>query len=347
MPDQPPRDFNYIKPRKRRLSEYEAVSCYTQPDPNVFDRQGWYLLTAEGRAAWRPESTHLQHPHWFAFRDPSGLWQRYYVKLQAEQERAIERFVEDAVAANTLREFDPVWLREILGVHYRTWSYFEYGLFRVFSRAQRETLSDTLGNALCFEAVDRIRHAQGTVLYLMELEENIEGFRDEGCKDHWLDDPVYQPLRRLVELLMATEDWAEIACAVNLVVDPITTEIGVSRLVRARGPAHGDPVTPMIISGTERDRRRNRAWTEELVRMTTAADLPAAEHNRAVLRSWIERWTPVAIAAAESLAPVYDRLPNRAQTIAAELAAAVAAQSRSLDSLGLGGQDAGEINERA
>ena len=51
-----PRDFNYIKPRKRRLSEYEAVSCYTQPDPKVFDRQGWYLLTAEGRAAWRPES---------------------------------------------------------------------------------------------------------------------------------------------------------------------------------------------------------------------------------------------------------------------------------------------------
>ena len=48
---QAPRDFNYIKPRKRRLSEYEAVSCYTQPDPKVFDREGWYLLTAEGRAA--------------------------------------------------------------------------------------------------------------------------------------------------------------------------------------------------------------------------------------------------------------------------------------------------------
>ena len=51
---QTPRDFNYIKPRKRRLSEYEAVSCYTQPDPKVFDRQGWYLLTAEGRTACGP-----------------------------------------------------------------------------------------------------------------------------------------------------------------------------------------------------------------------------------------------------------------------------------------------------
>ena len=123
-----PRDFTYIKPRKRRLSEYEAVSCYTQPDPKVFDRQGWYLLTPEGRAAWRPESTRLQHPHWFDFRDPSGLWQRTYVKLQAEQERAIERTVEDAALAGIFGEFDPVWLHEIIGVHYRVWSFFEYAL---------------------------------------------------------------------------------------------------------------------------------------------------------------------------------------------------------------------------
>lgn len=331
-----PRDFNYIKPRKRRLSEYEAVSCYTQPDPSVFDRQGWYLLTAEGRAAWRPESTRLQHPHWFDFRDPSGLWQRYYVKLQAEQERSIERNVEDAAIAGTLREFNAAWLNEIIGVHYRVWSFFEYGLFRAFSRAQREALSDTLGNALCFEAVDRIRHAQSTVLYLMELEAQIEGFKDHASKDHWLGDPTYQPLRKLVELLMVTDDWAEIAFAVNLIIDPIATEIGVGRLVRYHAPAHGDPVTPMIILTTERDRRRNQAWTEELVRMTTAPDLPSAESNRKVLRSWIDRWTPLADAAAKALAPVYDRLAVRSGSIDEDLAVAKRAQTNILDGLGLG-----------
>ena len=333
-----PRDFTYIKPRKRRLSEYEAVSCYTQLDPKVFDRQGWYLLTAEGRAAWRPESTRLQHPHWFDFRDPSGLWQRYYVKLQAEQERSIERIVEDAAIAGTLLEFHPLWLDAIIGVHYRVWSFFEYGLFRAFSHAQREALSDTLGNSLCFEAVDRIRHAQSTVLYLMELEAHREGFKDHASKEHWLSDPTYQPLRRLVELLMATEDWAEIAFAVNLVIDPITTEIGVSRLVRHHGPVHGDPVTPMIISTTERDRRRNRAWTEELVRMTTAPDLAVAASNRAVIGGWIERWTPLAIEAARALAPVYGRSPHCTRTIEGDLAAVIGEQSEILRDLGLTGQ---------
>jgi hypothetical protein len=332
---QTPRDFTYIKPRKRRLSEYEAVSCYTQPDPNVFDRQGWYLLTPEGRTAWRPESTRLQHPHWFDFRDPSGLWQRNYVKLQAEQERSIERSVEDAALAGIFGEFDPVWLNEILAIHYRAWSFFEYGLFRAFSRAQREALSDTLGNALCFEAVDRIRHAQATVLYLMELEGSIEGFKDNAGKQHWLNDGTYQPLRELVETLMATEDWAELAFAVNLVIDPITTEVGLSRLVRHHAPLHGDPITPAIILTTERDRRRNQAWTEELVRMTTATGIPAADENRMVMQSWVERWRPKAIGAAKALATVYDRLVPRTQSFAEELAMACQRQESIVSELGL------------
>ncbi len=338
---QTPRDFTYIKPRKRRLSEYEAVSCYTQPDPNVFDRQGWYLLTHEGRAAWRSESTRLQHPHWFDFRDPSGLWQRTYVKLQAEQERSIERTVEDAAIAGVFREFDPVWLNQLLGIHYRAWSFFEYGLFRAFSRAQREALADTLGNALCFEAVDRIRHAQSTVLYLMELEASIEGFKDNSGKQHWLNDPAYQPLRELVESLMATEDWAELAFAVNLIIDPITTELGVSRMLRHHAPQHGDPITPAIILTTERDRRRNRAWTEELVRMTTAVAIPAATHNRDVLQSWCDKWTPKAIAAAKGFAPAFDRLVPRAVSFDEDLAIACAGQENILTSLGLNDRSRG------
>ncbi|MBF6567559.1 MAG: monooxygenase [Candidatus Binataceae bacterium] len=333
---QSPRDFTYIKPRKRRLSEYEAVTCYTQPDPAVFDRQGWYLLTPEGRAAWRPESTRLQHPHWFDFRDPSSMWQRNYVKLQAEQERAIERCVEDAASAGAFSEFDPDWLTEIIAGHYRVWSFFEYGLFRAFSRAQREALSDTLGNVLCFEAVDRIRHAQSTVLYLMALEANIEGFKDQGAKQRWLSEPRYQPLRAIVESLMATEDWAELAFAVNLIIDPITTEIGVSRLVRRQAPRHGDPITPMIIMTTERDRRRNQAWTEELVRMTTAAGLLNADDNRIVMRAWCDRWMSLAIAAARALAPVYDRLGPHAGLFEEELAAACARQATMMAELGLG-----------
>jgi hypothetical protein len=186
----------------RRLSEYEAVTCYAQPDPTAFDKEGWFLRTTEGRVAWEQSSTALAHPHWFDFRDPAQQWQRTYVRMQAEQERSIERLCQDEAANGGIRDMDPIWLDQIVQKHYRVWSYFEYAVFRAFAPAQREALSDTLGNVLCFEAVDRVRHAQAIVIYLMELEDNIDGFIDHGSKDIWLTDPIYQPLRLLAEKLM-------------------------------------------------------------------------------------------------------------------------------------------------
>ena len=331
----PPRDFTYIRPRKRRLSEYEAVTCYVQPDPDVFDKEGWFVRTAEGRPAWRRESTRLVHPHWFDFRDPASQWQRTYVRMQAEQERAIERDAEDAKRDGAFAELDEGWLRWVLGGHYRVWSFVEYGLFRAFAPAQREALSDTLGNVLCFEAFDRMRHAQGIVLHLLDLEEVRAGFRDEGAKAAWLGEPRYQPLRELVERLVALDDWAELAVAVNLVFDPLVTETAVSQLVRRNAAAHGDTVTPTLIRTTERDRRRNLDWTLELVRMATAPDVPAAAENARAIRGWLDVWTQRAVDAAEALLPVWEEVPRPVLSPDEALDRARAARSEALDAAGI------------
>ncbi|HTK65634.1 MAG TPA: aromatic/alkene monooxygenase hydroxylase subunit beta [Pseudonocardia sp.] len=331
----PTRDFTYVPSRRRRLSEYEAVTCFTQPDIEAYDQQGWLLRDATGRPPWVRESTALVHPNWFSFRDPASHWQRTYVRMQAEQERAIERSTEDAAAAGVFEEFDPVWVREILGRHYRAWSYAEYGLFRAFAVAQREALSDTLGNALCFEAFDRMRHAQAIVLHLLELEDHIPGFLDDGAKAVWLEDPRYQPSRRLVEELLACNDWGELAVVTNLVFDPILTEISVGQLVRRFGPFHGDPVTAHLIGTTERDRRRNLAWTQEFVRMVTADEVPERESNRAIIEGWLASWTPRVEEAAEALADVYDLPPLQVARFEDVFAKALRTQSGTVTDLGL------------
>jgi len=336
-----PRDFTYIPPRARRVSEYEAVTCYTQPDPEVFDMQGWYLRTSEGRTAWQRESTKLVHPHWFDFRDPASHWQRTYVRMQGEQERGIDRATEDAASSGALREMDPTWLAEIVGGHYRVWSFLEYGLFRAFAPAQREALSDTIGNVLCFEGVDRMRHAQAIVIYLMDLEGAVPGFRDAGGKQRWTDDPLYQPARGLIErLMLETTDWAELAVVTNLILDPILAEVGLSQLVRGFGPFHGDSVTPLIVSTVERDRRRNLAWTEEFVRMVTGQsprgrEVPAAEDNRAVIQQWLDVWTPLVLDATHALAPVYDLPPLQVASFDDVLKRALTRQEQIVSGLGL------------
>jgi hypothetical protein len=332
---QAPRDFTYITPRRNRLSEYEAVTCFTQADPDVMDAPGWFLLTAEGRPPWLRNSTRLQHPCWFDFRDPAALWQRTYVRLQAEQERSIEMLVEDAAAAGTFKDFDRTWVREILGRHYRVWTYFEYGVFRCFAQAQREALSDTLGNVFCFEAVDRMRHAQGVVIYLMNLEDEIEGFQDKSFKEVWLQDPAYQPARGMTERLMAVNDWGELAIATNLVIDPIYSELGLGQLIRRCAPNHGDPVTPLIIMTVERDRRRNQNWTQELVRMVLAPGINGHDDNRRLIQNWLNVWTPIAIDAAKALAPIYGTIPSPAASWDECLRLAISNQARIIGELEL------------
>ena len=332
--DSPPRDFTYIKPRKARLSEYEAVNCFAQPDPDVLGPEGWFLRTAEGRPLWRRDSTRLEHPRWFDFRDPAGLWQRTYVKLQAEQERAVELAVEGGVTAGVFTDVNSVWLRELLGRHYRVWTYFEYGVFRACAQAQREALSDTLGGVLCFEAVDRMRHAQDIILYLMNVEKAVAGFADDGAKAEWLNEPLYQPARKMTEEIMALNDWGELAVAVNLVIDPLFSEVGLSQLIRRSAPYHGDSITPMLVLSAERDRRRNLAWTVELVKMVTAPELEQCEQNRRTIQDWIVRWSPLALQATEALAPVFERVPTKAVQFSDALRLARELQAGTLSQLG-------------
>ena len=105
-----PRDFTFIKPRKRWLTEYEAVTVHQQWEPGGFDVGTTFLRGPDGRSWWEAERTALKHPDWFVFRDPAQLWQRSYVRLQAEQERSIERITEDAVADGMFHEIAPGWL---------------------------------------------------------------------------------------------------------------------------------------------------------------------------------------------------------------------------------------------
>lgn len=329
-PPAAPRDFTYIKPSKRRLSEYEALSLYVQTDLDVAGNQ-LYMRTEEGRQAWRPESTRLKHPHWYDFRDPGRYWQRNYVRMQAEQEHAIERLVEDAKAASAFDAIDRGWLEAVLLGHYRVWSFFEYGLFRAFAVAQREALSDPIGNALTFQGFDHMRHAQAVVLFLLELEGEIEGFEDAGAKQRWLEEPAYQPLRRLAEELMSFEDWAELCIVTNFVVLPLVAEVGVSALMREHAPLHGDLATPVIVLTTERDRRRNIEVAGALAKMCLDAENPDAEANRAVMADWLAKWQPRALAATEALAPAWAAIPKPARSFEEAVEAASRSQRELLE----------------
>jgi hypothetical protein len=305
------RDFTYIKPKLRRLTEYEALTVHMQPDQLVFDHARgrvtepeWYLLRTDGTPLWNPASTALKCADWFAWRDPAQQWQRTYVRHQEQQESSIERATEDAALDGSLAELDPRWVRDVLCGHYRAWSFFEYAIFRALAPAQREALADTLGNALCFQCFDHLRHAQDVICYLVELEHHGDAVDDAAGKAAWLEAPAYQPARR------------------------------VSELVRRGALPNRDAVAAHIVMTAERDRRRNLAAAEELARMVVDPANPDASANRATIQHWLDDWSRRADAAAVALAPAFDAVPVPTITHAQALANARAATMKVTTGLG-------------
>ena len=308
-----PRDLTYIRPQKRRLSEYEAVICNAQPDMGQFDTGGWYLLRPDGLGCQDARTTAMVHPNWFEYRDPSALWQRPYIKLQAQQERSIQRAVDSAKLNGAFQDIAPEWSR-LLSHYYEAFASFQWGMFRAHAFVTREALSDTLSMAYTFSGMDRLRHQQAIALYSLDLHEQIDSYDEGAGMDAWLNDPVCQPARRLVERLMSVGDWCEMVLITNLVVEPLFTAFMGSEFFRRLAPWHGDVVTPVIEMTAEADRFRNRAATRQLAVMLTAETdregrpVPAVQ-NREIMQGWVDSWYPDALAAVDGFLPVFDRAP--------------------------------------
>jgi methane monooxygenase component A beta chain/propane monooxygenase small subunit len=180
-----------------------------------------------------------------------------------------------------------------------------------------------------------LRHAQDIVVYLVELENYHSGVKDAAGKQAWMEAPEYQPSRRLAEKIIGTSDWGELLVALNLVVGPLAQQVAMSELVRHNAPMNGDPVAAHIVMTAERDRRRNLAAAQALVRMVTAPGLAEADSNRAVIQEWLAQWNALAKAACEALAPVFKRVPQCAVTYEAAMAGAIAQQAAALSEVGL------------
>lgn len=301
-----PRDFAHIKPAGRRLSEYEAVICYVQPDYFTYDGPGDGTTRPDGGATWRMDSTALRCQDWYAFRDPSDMWQRPYTAQQTEQEHSIDRLVKHWADSGVLGKMSPEWAA-VLGDLYVPCAFMEHGIFRVMAYAQREALSDTLATAMVFNAVDKVRHAQGIVIYHLQLADAGVQIRSDDGKSTWLTEPMFQGCRRVIERLLATDDWGELSVAANLVIEPLLTGLLYNEVLAHGASRAGDMATPVMLAEASVDRQRNQNWTRRLVEL--ALDDPAhGEHNCSVVAGWLASWHADATAAMADLAPAAKRV---------------------------------------
>jgi methane monooxygenase component A beta chain/propane monooxygenase small subunit len=292
------RDFAYITPNGRRLTEYEAVTCYTQPGAHGGGLQecGDYKLRPDLRPLWDPAASQVTCSDWYAYRDPNQQWHRPYYVIGSEAEKWIDRVTDVALRTGGFDRVGPSWLQAGLVGGLIPFSHAEYGMFRTLNAAARESMSDTVNNILVFNASDKLRHAQAIAILSLDIETPHPSFDAAAGRRAWLESPLWQPARRLVEAIMAVEDWVEIVVAV------CAYEAGLAEPLRRAvfnevGARRGDPVTPTIEASATADWLRNSAAALALFEFV-ARDPAAGVQNRDTIRRWWQHWHAAVEAAA-------------------------------------------------
>jgi len=165
--------------------------------------------------------------------------------------------------------------------------------------------------AASFQMCDELGVAQYISRIGLIMGENSDTVLAAG-KQAWLEDEMWQPMRRLAEESMVVKDWFELHLLQNFLIDgtvhPLVFDKFDAEIARHGGAAFSMLTEFMTAWFTEGSR-----WTDAVLK-TAAAE---SEANKARLEAWAAAWLPRVREAAEPLAAY--AFEGRAGEVMAEL----------------------------
>jgi toluene monooxygenase system protein E len=150
-----------------------------------------------------------------------------------------------------------------------------------------------------FQAADEIRRIQRLAYRMRQLQLSQAGFGADS-QALWQYEPLWQPLREVVEKLLVTYDWGEAFAALNLVVKPLLDGLFMvhfGRLARQEG----DYVLQQLFTSLYEDCQWQQRWSQALVRLVMQ-DTPT---NQQVLQQWVHKWYAMMVPAISAFAPLF------------------------------------------
>lgn len=296
--------LSFARPYGTRISEYEQVLLYAQPNPDWIPGGlgvgGWATSFPGGRGAWENYTTEAKTTDWFVFRDPEGRWQRPYVSEKADEWREIQRLITTTAARRSYRNIDPEWTSKVLCGHLGALALHDYGMFMALAAPTRDCLVDTLRAAIVATALDHLDNAQmiqAEKVFLAQISDQATA-EIAPSKALWLEDDTWAEARRVVEEIWGpTYDHIEILFAMHVIHEPLFGRFVRDEFFMQAAPLHGDLFTPRILGYAARGAEAAHAWVMELFARTLGADPKFGPYNRTLMHFWTEKWLPLSLGA--------------------------------------------------
>lgn len=298
------RKFNYYEPKGRKATHYEDVTLDVQPDPERYLLQDWIINFPDGTPTYSKDWTRCKSGDWHKYRAVDQEWEKTHYQRQSTICGTIQSVIENGRRSGAATRFDKTWVK-ILQDHLGAYKHAEFGLGTSLMQAQRYGYTQMINNVILTNSSYKLRFAQDLTLYLGEIGLDIEGGIDKDAgKRNWLENPMWQGVRRSIEEIMGSNDYVEQYVAINFVFEPLIGELFRSGFILQMAAASNDFITPSVVSAAESDYERNLANCVEFVH-TLLNDGTYPLHNSVILGEYINKHAQLAHAAALQLQPLW------------------------------------------
>jgi phenol hydroxylase P1 protein len=286
--------FSHIARRlgaDKPASRYQEATFDLQPEVNFHYRPLWqpqYELYDKARTAIRMND-------WYAFKDPRQYYYGAYTIARARQQDTMEKNIE-FVTRRALLSGLPDEQKERIASIMVPLRHVEWAANTNNCFVTAYGWGTAITQATMYHSMDRLGLAQYLSRVGLVLDGNLGSSLVAG-KAAWLDAPMWQPLRRLVEDLMVVQDWFETFTAQNAVLDGLLYPL-VYRHIDARLSAQCGAGLGMLNEFAIAWFDETSRWVDATLK-TAAAESP---ENTALLACWIEIWRTRALEALRPLA---------------------------------------------
>lgn len=244
------------------------------------------------RPLWKPEKTLNDQTHtalkmqdWYAFKDPRQFYYGAYVQHRARmqdtaesnysffEKRQLVDNLSDAVKQKIITCLLPFrYVEQTANLHMMSGSAYGYGT--------------VITQACIFAAMDRLGMAQ----YISRIGLLLDGNTGESlqqAKQAWMNDEMWQPLRKLCEHSLTEQDWFKLYMLQNLLIDTFLQELVFGQLDQWLVEQGGRDIA--ILTEFTKDCLADlRKWSDSVLKTA----ISESEENKTLIQSWISQTLP-------------------------------------------------------
>jgi phenol hydroxylase P1 protein len=239
--------------------------------------------------------TALLMADWYALKDPRQFYYGTYTITRAGWQEGVERQL-DFVDKQGLLENLPADQRDRVVAALIPLRHYEWGANTNNAHITAYGWGVAITQAAMMNTMDRLAMAQ----HLSRIGLLLDGATGTSlgtAKQHWLESPQWQGLRREIENMFVTRDWFEVFIAQNLVADSIVHPL-FFQAINARLAQTCGMSLLLVTEFLGRWYQEASRWVDAVV--TTAA--AESDYNQALLRQWTGKWREPILEAVRPLA---------------------------------------------